>query len=120
MAIKVDVHEVEEALKIRAKYLRALENEEYNLLPGPAYIKSFLRSYADYLDLDSRALVDLYKARHERVVDDHALFPGRIENGRRFSPARRRWILAVVVVALIVLVLYLIGAATGGSGGGGA
>ena len=34
MVLKIDVHEVEEATKIRAKYLRALENEEYDLLPG--------------------------------------------------------------------------------------
>ena len=62
MTMKIDVHEVEETTKIRAKYLRALENEEYDLLPGPAYVKSFLRTYADYLGLDSRGILLLLAA----------------------------------------------------------
>lgn len=117
MAIKVDVHEVEDALKIRAKYLRALENEEYNLLPGPAYIKSFLRSYADYLELDSRALVDIYKARYEHAADDHAIFPARSDRAQRSGVSARRWLLLIATIILIVAVLFVLGA-TGGSGGG--
>ena len=41
--------------KIRAKYLRALENEEWGLLPGPTFVKSFLRTYAEALGLDGKA-----------------------------------------------------------------
>ena len=59
MALKVDVHEVEEATKIRAKYLRALENEEFGLLPGPTFVKTFLRTYAELLGLDPHLLVEL-------------------------------------------------------------
>src|SRR5215213_2581292 len=63
---RVDIAEVEAGTKIRAKYLRALENEEWDLLPGPTFVKTFLRSYADYLGLDSRQLVEEYKQRFER------------------------------------------------------
>ena len=38
------------------KYLRALENEEWGLLPGPTFVRSFLRTYGDYLDIDGRML----------------------------------------------------------------
>src|SRR6266508_4303635 len=69
MRAKIDVNDVEAATKIRAKYLRALENEEWGLLPGPAFVKSFLRTYADYLGLDGKLLVDEYKLRHERPTD---------------------------------------------------
>jgi cytoskeletal protein RodZ len=116
MAVKVDVHEVEEATKIRAKYLRALENEEYNLLPGPAYVKSFLRTYADYLGLDSRQLVDIYKLRHEHATEDHAPFAPRPEV-QSSSSGRRRLIFAIAVIVLIILVLFILGQ-TGGSGSG--
>jgi len=58
--------EVEAATKIRAKYLRALENEEWDLLPGPTFVKTFLRTYAEYLDLDPRLLVEEYRQRYER------------------------------------------------------
>ena len=46
MRARIDVSEIEAQTKIRAKYLRALENEEWGLLPGPTFVKSFLRTYA--------------------------------------------------------------------------
>src|SRR5438105_3759567 len=67
---RIDMSEVEARTKIRAKYLRAIENEEWNLLPGPVYVKSFLRTYGDFLGLDSRLLVDDFKRRYERPDQD--------------------------------------------------
>ena len=69
MRQRIDISEVEVETKIRAKYLRALENEEWDLLPGPTYVKSFLRTYADALHLDGKRLVEEYKLRHERLSD---------------------------------------------------
>src|SRR3979409_2385687 len=74
MRNRIDINEVETRTKIRAKYLRAIENEEWDMLPGPVYVKSFLRTYGDYLGLDSRQLVDEYKRRYERPTD-HELRP---------------------------------------------
>jgi hypothetical protein len=62
---KIEIADVETATKIRAKYLRALENEEFGLLPGPTFIKTFLRTYADYLGLDAQLLVEEYRVEHE-------------------------------------------------------
>ena len=108
--MKIDVHEVEEETKIRAKYLRALENEEYNLLPGPAYVKSFLRTYADFLNLDGRELVNAYKAQHAGE-EEHPIFGARREvaAGRTGPPV---WVLvagAIVVLFIVLLVLGVIG-----------
>ncbi len=66
---RIDIAEIETATKIRAKYLRALENEEWELLPGPTFVKTFLRTYAEALGLDAKLLVDEYKVRHERLAD---------------------------------------------------
>src|ERR1700744_1544076 len=66
MHARIDISEVELHTKIRAKYLRAIENEEWDLLPGPVYVRSFLKTYGDYLGLDSRLLVDEFKRRYER------------------------------------------------------
>src|ERR1700757_5515585 len=74
MRAKIDINEVERRTKIRAKYLRAMENEEWDLLPGEVYVKSFLRTYSDFLGLDSRMLTDEYKRRYERP-SDHELRP---------------------------------------------
>src|SRR5580700_10601642 len=69
MRARLDVSEIEAKTKIRAKYLRALENEEWGLLPGPTFVKSFLRTYAQALGLDGRALVEEYRLHHERPAD---------------------------------------------------
>ena len=65
MRARIDVSEIEAKTKIRAKYLRALENEEWGLLPGPTFVKSFLRTYAQALGLDGKALVEEYRLSHE-------------------------------------------------------
>lgn len=112
MALKIDVHEVEEATKIRAKYLRALENEEYNLLPGSAYVKSFLRTYADYLELDSRALVDEYRSLDHHIEEEPMVYsPTQTKRAGSLVP----WLAGIVVIALIVLVLFIVGVLGGSS-----
>jgi len=52
--------EIELATKIRAKYIRALEEEDFTSIPGDAYIRGFLRTYAEYLGLDGDVYVDEY------------------------------------------------------------
>ena len=110
---RIDISEVEARTKIRAKYLRAIENEEWDLLPGPVYVKSFLRTYGDFLGVDSRALVDEYKRRYERPADQD-LRPisslGRERERRRRRPSRLGRVAAVVLVlAAVVAALFLVG-----------
>jgi cytoskeleton protein RodZ len=69
MRERIDVSEIEAKTKIRAKYLRALENEEWDLLPGPTFVKSFLRTYAQALGLDDKALLEEYKLSYEHPGD---------------------------------------------------
>jgi cytoskeleton protein RodZ len=58
MRQRLDIADVEDRTKIRAKYLRALENEEFGMLPGPTFVKTFLRTYAEMLGLDPHVLVE--------------------------------------------------------------
>jgi hypothetical protein len=62
--------QVELATKIRAKYLRALEEESFDILPSETYVKGFLRSYSEFLGLDGQLYVDEYNSRYgtERLV----------------------------------------------------
>ena len=62
MRQRLDIADVEQRTKIRAKYLRALENEEFGMLPGPTFVKTFLRTYAEMLGLDPHVLVEEYRA----------------------------------------------------------
>ncbi len=113
MRNRIDITEVEAGTKIRAKYLRALENEEWDLLPGPTFVKTFLRSYADYLGLDSRQLVEEYKQRFERPSTMELTPFARGPGPRREHRRRRAWLGPglVVVFALVVVLgaLYVLG-----------
>jgi cytoskeleton protein RodZ len=108
---RIDITEVETRTKIRAKYLRAMENEEWDLLPGEVYVKSFLRTYGEFLGLDTRQLVDDYKRRYERPTD-HELRPiappGRERRPSR-GPVIAPWMVIGAVLVAVVVVLYLVG-----------
>jgi hypothetical protein len=78
-----DFPELEQGTKIRAKYLRALEDEAFETLPSATYVKGFLRTYADYLGLDGQLYVDEYNVRYGS--GDEVL-----ERRVRSSPAARR------------------------------
>jgi len=65
---QIPLGQAEGATKIRGKYLRALEEERFDLLPAETYVKGFLRTYADYLGLDGQLYVDEYNSRF--VIDD--------------------------------------------------
>jgi hypothetical protein len=90
----LDYSQVELATKIRAKYIRALEEEEFDVLPVGTYIKGFLRSYAEYLGLDGQLYVDEYNSRY--VVDAYDDMPQRRPRARQERSVERR----VVVLAL--------------------
>ena len=117
---QLDFPAVEQGTKIRGKYLRALEDERFELLPGHAYIKGFLRTYADFLGLDGGLYVDEYNSRFVAGDEDQPpLRTRRVPMPR--SGRRRRFESGVVLLALtaIVLVTALVIVAWkfGGAGG---
>jgi cytoskeletal protein RodZ len=91
--------QVEADTKIRAKYLRALEEEEFDSLPSGTYVRGFLRAYASYLGLDGRLFVDEYASRFGTRHDDE-LFRRRRER----PMTQRRESSSAVLVALIAVV----------------
>jgi cytoskeleton protein RodZ len=119
---RLDISEIESETKIRAKYLRALENEEWDLLPGPAYVKSFLRTYANALGLDGKLLIEEYKLRHERLSDfelQPIAPPSSRDRQRRPGARVPRGALVALVVAALVVALYFIGSRAGKDDNGG-
>jgi cytoskeletal protein RodZ len=115
----IDIAEVEAQTKIRAKYLRAIENEEWDLLPGPVYAKSFLRSYGDYLGLDSRMLVDEFRRRYERPSEQEIRpVSARRRRDRDHRPPGPRvpsWVSILLVVVVILVILGVVGSLGTGS-----
>lgn len=122
---KLTIADVEAATKIRSRYLLAIENDEWDQLPGDIYARAFVRTYGRFLGLDGERLAE------EQRQSSGADRPG--ERLPRVDPrprpvARKRpsagpsvspRALAAVVTALVVAALLVVGLATGGGSGGG-
>jgi hypothetical protein len=112
MRQRLDIADVEASTKIRAKYLRALENEEFGMLPGPTFVKTFLRTYAEALGLDPHLLVEEYRANYEAGDDvEHIQSLGppnlardRRRRGPRLGPGSLLLLVVVAVVGALVAI----------------
>jgi cytoskeleton protein RodZ len=119
----LDISDVEARTKIRAKYLRALENEEWGMLPGSTFVKSFLRTYAEELGLDPHLLVEEYRAHHEEPdeleLQPFAAPPRQPREPRRYSPGPPPPGVAVALVVIGVLAFLIVLGLSGEDDGGG-
>jgi cytoskeletal protein RodZ len=106
----LDFSDIERATKIRPKYLRALEDEQFEILPAQTYVKGFLSTYAEFLGLDGQLYVDEYNSRYVTREEDVPFRPRRSNAGRRRN---RRLESSVVLVTLagIAVVFALVIAA---------
>jgi hypothetical protein len=119
----VELAEVEAQTKIRARFLRAIENEEWDALPGDAYARSFIRTYASYLGLDGDRLAEEHRRRAGPAPERPVPRGPAPRRRRRREPGSGPRIpmavwTAIVVVALLA-VLLVVGLSGGGSGGAG-
>jgi hypothetical protein len=109
MRQRVNIEDLEQSTKIRAKYLRALENEEFGLLPGPTYVKSFLRTYAEKLGLDPQLLVEEFRAQYEPPEPvEFQPIPSPPREARRRPPTPRFGPGAAIGAAAVALVVFLL------------
>jgi cytoskeleton protein RodZ len=103
--------QVEAETAIRTRYIRALEDEDFHILPGPTYTKGFLRAYAEYLGLDGQPFVDEFNSRHHdpRAAAEHTPIASR----PRSRPPQRRHrrhesSVIMITLAAIVAVSFLL------------
>jgi cytoskeleton protein RodZ len=95
--------EIELATKIRAKYIRALEEEDFDAIPGDAYVRGFLRTYSDYLGLDGEVYVDEYASRFLTSWRDELPPPRERRRVRRRERHVERRAVVLVLVGIVVL-----------------
>lgn len=121
----LEVREVEERTKIRARYIRALENEDWEALPAPAYVRGFLRTYGQLLGLDGEMLADEFRRRHGEGAapggpgpPEPVLSESRRPGGER-PPARWPWLAGILgAIVVLLLLLSLLGGDDGDGGEG--
>jgi cytoskeletal protein RodZ len=112
--------DVQKAIRIRDRYLQALEEERWELLPGDAYVKGFLRTYADYLGLDGNLYVEEYNSRFAHP-DEAQLVPERFaRSSSRYGGVgflRPLVVVAVIVAIVAGLAAWQLSSSSGGKEG---
>lgn len=97
----VSLLEAADALHIKPVFLQALEDEDYNALPGPAYITGFLRNYATYLGLHPDDVVQEYYAARPIPQPSVKAATRVLANGYERNN-RKRFVWAFGIVLLIL------------------
>ncbi len=128
----LSLRDVEDATKIRTRYLDGLEREDFSVLPDAVYVQGFLKAYANFLGLDGEELVRELKARRwprrERQINHEwprhsEFFEKPLANPGGLAGAERRRVsgtavltvvLAILVLAAVIGFLYLIGSRAAG------
>jgi len=117
---KLSLQQAEGTTKIRVRYLQAIENEDWDELPGDIYARAFIRTYGTFLGLDGERLAEEQRQLRgsarpgERLprVDPRPREVGRGRGQRRQLPPQ---LVTALVVTLVVAGLIAIGLASGGS-----
>jgi cytoskeleton protein RodZ len=110
----LDLAEIEQATKIRSRYLRALEEEQFELLPAQTYVKGFLKAYADQLGLDGDLYVEEFNSRF--ATEEEPAQPTRGGGGSWPRPVRFQSsavlisLTAIGLAAALVVVAWRFGA----------
>ena len=110
----VDLARAEDETKIRAKYLQALEDERFDILPAETYVKGFLRTYAEYLGLDGQLYVDEFNSRFAASEEVFAPTPApRRKTRQRASESN---LVVVALAGIVAIAILVVVAATLSSG----
>lgn len=112
-AMKLDVHQVAEATKLKTDQIRALEQGNHDYFSAPIYLRGSIRTYAHLLKLDSAKLIsqlDEELASSKKFATD-PLAPMRrrsVLDSLMLLLSRVNWSIAVVVIALALIALLAI------------
>jgi hypothetical protein len=118
----IGIDQIEAETRIRAKFLLALEEERFDALPGPAYVRAFVRDYAEQLGLDPQELVAELNTRPD-LAEDVVMSPRRQIATVPLLDRRARiaaWVLAAALVAALIAIGIVVLGSRGSSSSGGA
>ncbi len=106
--------DAEAETKIRSRYLGALENERFDVLPGDAYARGFLRTYAEFLGLDGDLYADEFAERFSAPEEQVPLaVPRASARPLALGPLLDRWILGIAALLAVMGALVWLGADRG-------
>lgn len=104
------LEEMTDLTNIETKYLRALEAEEYDVIPSPFYVRAFLKTYAKYLHLNIHSVMQLYESSQQIRQIPTSTKP-KMEAAEllpRRSPARKNSVSSLWYMVAIILILGIV------------
>ncbi len=107
LKLGLTIIEMAERTKIRTEFLVAIEEEEFHQLPGEAYVRPFIRTYARALGLDEAQIaleldVKLAPSKEELAQEKEEQERMRIANRNRIMLHATGWVIAIIGVGLIL------------------
>ncbi len=101
---EIDLREIADSSKVSMSYLRAFEEDRFDVLPAPLFAKGFLRQYARYVGLDPEEVVNFYLAARQPESEE----PSLQAHTDPEPPARNYLFLVLTVTAALVLLVWLL------------
>lgn len=103
----ISIKDVEKDIKIRSKYLTAIENDDYKQIPGHAYVLGFIKNYADYLEVETEALIERFKEENEDPSKQSSAFMIGDDNSKDIKRSRR-YLFLIVFIAIFTLIVFIV------------
>jgi transcriptional regulator with XRE-family HTH domain len=105
----ITLDELQELTKIRKRYLEAIEDGNYKVLPGNFYVRAFIKSYAEAVGLQPDEVLRLYRSAIPETNPEPTIEPKRRRtklpgNSDKLS----KWASALLVIAFPLLILGVI------------
>jgi len=109
-AMGLSLEAVEEETKIRRKYIQALEQEQFQVLPGPIYAKAFLKNYAKFLGVKVEEIMEEYRLQYPAQTAPEETVAPPVEKVRARTQGRPRYrlyvISTIIIIGVIISILY--------------
>lgn len=103
---KISLDELQETTKIRKRYLEAIEDGNFKVLPGSFYVRAFIKSYAEAVGLDPGEVMKFYKTDLPPVEPEPVTKPlKRTRPQTRNADRISRWVSSLVMVSFVLLIL---------------
>ena len=107
---ELTLKEIQESIKIRSRYLEAIESNSFDIIPGEAYVKAFIKSYANFLDLDYNEILEQYKEvkAEEKRKTEQLQEEEEESNKATNSLLHNKTLISSIIIAVIIIVLVFL------------
>ncbi|NOV03098.1 helix-turn-helix domain-containing protein [Paenibacillus planticolens] len=107
---KISLDDLQEVTKIRKRYLEAIEEGNYKVLPGSFYVRAFIKSYAEAVGLDPTEVLNMYETTNPSPVVEKPVVETIRKNRTsvRNTEKMSRWASSVMFICFILLIFGIV------------